>query len=41
MYEFNAADLTGNDSIHFFTEIADGNFRVIWDGFIAEKARSI
>lgn len=41
VFEFNAADLTDNDSIHFSTEVVDGNFNVIWDRFIADKVKLV
>lgn len=40
-YEFNSSDLTEKDSIHFSTEVVNGKFRVIWDNFIADKAKLI
>jgi hypothetical protein len=41
VYEFFSSDLTDNDSIHFSTQIINGKMRIIWDAFIAGKARLI
>lgn len=39
VYEFNSSDLTEKDSIHFSTNIDNGTFMIIWDAFIADKAK--
>lgn len=41
IYEFNSSDLTEKDSIHFSTEVVNGKLKVIWDNFIASKAKQL